>query len=339
MAYDRDSDGRDGIIRNPVISVVMAAYNGSKYIVRQMESIRSQSIKPDEVLICDDCSTDKTFDIAAHFINKHDLKTWRVYRNSANAGWKKNFFEASKMVSGDIIFFSDQDDVWHPTKIERMARLFIKYGMDALYSEKNVIDGYGNLNEARMEKIHFTNKVSKIKFSESFYAVKTLGCCECISKKILDKYHEINMPECGHDSQCGRIALLYGTLWHLDAPLIDYRIHSSNSSGISGEASFGHSTNHIRTADLVNTGRWIQRVLMDEGMPAKKRCKVVASLMAIRKRTEYLKADSKVPWIALLKYYKAFPDLTAVLGDFAYRHNINRRLGNMRWRVKKIVGR
>lgn len=339
MADGGNFDGRTTIGKKPVISVVMATYNGSKYIARQMESIRCQSVQPDEVLICDDCSTDQTFDIAQSFINEHGLTTWRARRNLANVGWKKNFFEASKTVSGDIIFFSDQDDVWVPTKIERMVKLFIERGMDGLCSEKNVIDEHGNLKEARMEKVHFTNKVSKINFSEGFYAMKTLGCCECVSRKVLDKYHEINMPECGHDSQCGRIALLYGTLWHLDAPLIDYRIHSSNSSGISGEASFGHSTNHARMEDLVNAGRWIQRILKDEGIPAERKHKIAVSLTAIRKRAEYLKSDCKIPWIMLLKYHKAYPNLTAVVGDFAYRHNINRCLGNMRWWIKKHVGR
>ena len=67
-----------------MISVVMATYNGEEFIEKQLESIRNQSLKPDEVIICDDCSTDSTERIIVDFIKKYNLLTWKYERNTEN---------------------------------------------------------------------------------------------------------------------------------------------------------------------------------------------------------------------------------------------------------------
>ena len=69
-----------------MITVLMATYNGEKFIEQQLYSIRSQTLPADRVIILDDCSTDKTFDIVNRFIQKYNLVAWEIYQNESNQG-------------------------------------------------------------------------------------------------------------------------------------------------------------------------------------------------------------------------------------------------------------
>lgn len=71
------------------ISIVISSYNGSSHIVEQLDSIRNQTRTPDEVLICDDRSTDSTPEIVDKYIKMHSLGNWRLIVNEENKGWKK----------------------------------------------------------------------------------------------------------------------------------------------------------------------------------------------------------------------------------------------------------
>ncbi len=103
------------------ISVVLASYNGAEFIIEQLDSIREQTMKPDEVIIADDFSTDGTFEICRKYIGDNNLKGWIVYRNSENMGVSQNFREALMKSTGDYIFTCDQDDIWIPDKISAMS--------------------------------------------------------------------------------------------------------------------------------------------------------------------------------------------------------------------------
>ena len=69
-----------------MISLIMATYNGEKYIVEQMESIRRQTLQPDEVIICDDHSTDKTLTLMQEYVKKYKLN-WSIILNEKNLGY------------------------------------------------------------------------------------------------------------------------------------------------------------------------------------------------------------------------------------------------------------
>lgn len=95
------------------ISVALATYNGEKYIEKQLDSIRNQTIKPDEVVIVDDKSSDRTVALINEFIAVNNLVNWKLFVNEKNVGYRKNFYNALKKVTGEVIFLSDQDDEWH----------------------------------------------------------------------------------------------------------------------------------------------------------------------------------------------------------------------------------
>lgn len=101
------------------ISVVMATYNGEKYIREQLDSILSQTYPVYEIVIQDDGSTDSTMEILREYAACHGFI--HVYQNDHNIGLFRNFKTATMRATGDFIALSDQDDVWYPQKLEKQV--------------------------------------------------------------------------------------------------------------------------------------------------------------------------------------------------------------------------
>lgn len=99
------------------ISVVMGTFNGASYINEQLESILRQTVRPREIIICDDGSTDNTVDVVAAITAGADVPV-TVHRNSRRLGFAENFLAACDHARGQYIAFSDQDDRWYPQKLE-----------------------------------------------------------------------------------------------------------------------------------------------------------------------------------------------------------------------------
>lgn len=105
------------------VSIAMATYNGESFLQEQLDSFLRQTRLPDELVVCDDCSVDSTMEILEAFRGKAPFDV-RIYRNKGNLGYKKNFEQAMAKADGDIVFLSDQDDVWLDHKIERVLGVF-----------------------------------------------------------------------------------------------------------------------------------------------------------------------------------------------------------------------
>ena len=106
------------------VSLVLATYNGEPYLEQQLESIRTQTRVPDEIIIGDDHSTDRTVLILEEYQKAHPELPIMIFRNGDNLGYRRNFRRLLRDCSGDVIFLCDQDDVWNPEKIEKMAGFF-----------------------------------------------------------------------------------------------------------------------------------------------------------------------------------------------------------------------
>ena len=107
------------------ISIAMATFNGSLYLEEQLESFLRQTRLPDELIICDDVSTDNTILIVKKFAEKAPF-TVKIYQNAINLGYSQNFSRALNLCSGDLVFLSDQDDFWLHDKIETVLKIFIE---------------------------------------------------------------------------------------------------------------------------------------------------------------------------------------------------------------------
>lgn len=101
------------------VAVVMCTYNGEQYLGAQLDSLLAQTYPIAEIIIQDDCSTDGTVALLRRYERQHD--NVHVYVNSKNKGFNLNFKTACMRATADLVAISDQDDVWHPDKIERQV--------------------------------------------------------------------------------------------------------------------------------------------------------------------------------------------------------------------------
>lgn len=104
-------------------SVALCTYNGEKYLEEQIDSILSQSQTVDEIIICDDKSTDSTYEIIKNYKKKYP-NLFSIYQNEKNLGYVSNFEKALALAKHDVVFLCDQDDIWYPEKVEKIINVF-----------------------------------------------------------------------------------------------------------------------------------------------------------------------------------------------------------------------
>lgn len=322
------------------VSVLMTTYNGEKYIYEQLESIRLQSRQADEVIICDDCSKDQTVDIIKEFIYKNRLMNWTLYQNKENKGWRRNFIEGLQYTSGDVIFFSDQDDIWLTHKIEKMAGIMEKSKqIHCLAGTLIRVNGEGKEFEKQKEYSDGQQEYSKkrFSFSKKFNTLILLGCVMCISRRLADMLIAIGEVNFGHDAQSCRLGeILDGTVL-VDFPVIQYRMHENNTSGVIMNASFGASNLDKRINDIKSNIQWLNKVLQyerEDGLEDQKLAIIENTIKMQEKRLKYLNKPNFFTYITLLKYISYYSGMSMYLGDWAYAHNMNKGLGNF---YRKVI--
>ena len=225
------------------ISVAMATYNGMSYIEEQLDSLRSQFQLPHEVVICDDASTDGTADFIDEYIEKHFLFGWKLYRNTENVGFKRNFLSAISKTDGDIIFLCDQDDIWYENKTEIMSRIMAENPhILSLSSSFDFIDEAGENLKIYEKKNTFNhglicgklneNSLTQISLKTVMHSNISAGCTTVIRKELKNIFCQSSNSILHHDWELNLVAASKDGLWFLDEKLIGYRIHSSNALGL-----------------------------------------------------------------------------------------------------------
>ncbi len=207
-----------------LVSVVVATYNGEKYLAEQLDSILNQSYPNMEVIAVDDCSTDNTLSILNNYAQKD--QRLKVYANEENLGYVKNFEKGFKKSKGYYIAPSDQDDVWKDNKIEMLMR-----GMDdceIVYCDSTFIDSSG-------QSLH--KKLSDIKTLLSFdnclaFAISNNppGHAMMIKRELIEQCYPFPtmIP---HDYWIGFLATCRQPIKFVDIPLVLYRQHTGNVFG------------------------------------------------------------------------------------------------------------
>jgi len=203
------------------ISVCIATYNGEKYIREQIDSILRQLSDEDEIIISDDNSTDKTIDV----IKRISDSRIKLFFNSEK-GYTSNFENALKKVRGDIIFLSDQDDIWVSDKVEvclkELESSYLVVSDCKIINSKNelISDSY-----YKLRNIKRTGLGNIVKFSY-------LGCCLVFRSDILKKALPFppNREYCTHDNWLFLVGSFLYKHKVLDDKLIYYRRHDGNVS-------------------------------------------------------------------------------------------------------------
>jgi len=204
------------------ISIAMATYNGARYLQAQLDSFVSQTRQPDELIVNDDCSTDNTLQILKNFAEIAPFKVI-IHSNDHNYGCCGNFNQALLKTTGDLVFLSDQDDVWFTKKIERMAALA---GED---TQALVVMNDAALTDADLVDTGLT-KLGQIRsagFKESSFV---MGCCAAVKRDLLDLCLPIPEGFPAHDNWLVDIANGMGRRSILPEVLQYYRRHGGNQS-------------------------------------------------------------------------------------------------------------
>ena len=122
------------------ISVAMCTYNGERFLREELESIAGQSRLPDELVICDDASTDATRAIIAEFAAAAPFPV-RLYENERTLGASKNFERAIGLCECGLIALCDQDDVWLPHKLAQLEAEFVRRpGIGLIFTDAELVD-------------------------------------------------------------------------------------------------------------------------------------------------------------------------------------------------------
>lgn len=123
------------------LSVALCTHNGARYLQQQLDSIAAQTLMPDEMVVCDDHSTDETLCIIEAFALTSPFPV-RLYVNDERLGPTQNFAKAISLCEGDVIALSDQDDVWRPGKLARlMSELASRPDVGLVFSDAEIVDG------------------------------------------------------------------------------------------------------------------------------------------------------------------------------------------------------
>jgi len=213
-----------------MISVCIATYNGSEYILDQIKSILDQLSLNDEIIISDDSSTDNTI-VKIRSINDNRI---RIIENQVFRNPVYNFENALKHSKGEYIFLSDQDDIWIEEKLSTMLQQ-LDLGFDLVLSDCKIV----NDNFDVLQSSYFKFNGSKKGLMKNLIKNSYMGCCMAFNRKVLNACLPFppNLPM--HDSFIGLIAELRFRVKFISIPLILHRKHSKNTSKTSvGKSSY-----------------------------------------------------------------------------------------------------
>lgn len=143
------------------ISVALSTCNGSGFLLEQLQSIASQTLLPDEMVICDDVSDDDTLDIVNEYASQTGFAV-RVVANEERLGPARNFEQAIAACAGDIILLADQDDVWRPHKVSFLVEALEQYP-NAVYafSDATMVDQEGSLlGQTLWESVNIRHRIA-----------------------------------------------------------------------------------------------------------------------------------------------------------------------------------
>lgn len=297
-------------------SVVISTYNGERYLIKQLESIRDQTRPVDEVLIADDCSTDRTPEIAKKFIQDNQLDGWRVEVNEHNKGWRRNFMEAMWRSNGDLVFPCDQDDIWRKDKVEKMARIMENNShINVLASNWRKFYPNGK-TEIGPEKND--GRVQQIELYNNYMLVRYPGCAYCVRRQVIDWskcYWEEGYP---HDALLYRLGLFSHSLYEIHDDLFSWRMHDDSAFALEAKdlKTIGEKKKWIATAKQMNDA--MIRFVEDHNF-----ANANESLNLLHHYTKWLQIRGDFyerrnffTGLRLMAYWKYYPRKRQYLGDW-----------------------
>ncbi len=219
-----------------LVSIVLATYNGEKYLREQLESLRRQTYRNIEIIATDDCSTDSTLSILREFsVQNTELVT--ILESKENVGFVKNFEKGIESAKGKYVALCDQDDIWEPTKIERQVA-----AMDgecvAVFSDLMLVDDHGmKMGKNMWNVLRFNQRERRLMKGAEAYKVLlkrnvVSGCTLLIKRELA--IMAMPFPDLAlfvHDQWLALFCIFFGKIKPISRPLVKYRQHASQQTG------------------------------------------------------------------------------------------------------------
>lgn len=218
------------------VDIVLASYNGEKFISEFIESLFQQTYQNWKLIVSDDGSQDKTVEVIDHYISLDGRIV--LVNQIPQKGVINNFNRALSFVESDYIMFADQDDVWLPSKLEESINYFKvvestegKHIPLLLFSDLILVDESLNLIAASFYKYRNLNPLNNTSFKYLLWCSSLYGCTVLFNRALLKIVKNIDDRVMMHDQIFGLFASLFGKVVFLDEPTVLYRQHDANVIG------------------------------------------------------------------------------------------------------------
>lgn len=218
------------------ISVAMCTFNGAPFVTAQLESIAAQTRRPDQLVICDDGSSDGTREIICNFAASSPFPT-HIVINQTNHGSTRNFEKAITLCQGTIVALADQDDLWYPHKLERLEPVFLQSSATvAAFSDADLIDGESRPLGGRLWET-FGFDAAEQRQCGNGHALDVFlrhpvvtGATAAFRRVLFDALTPIP-PNLIHDRWISFLLAICGRFEVIPEPLMAYRRHSRQQIG------------------------------------------------------------------------------------------------------------
>lgn len=235
-----------------MIDILMAVYNGEKYIEEQLDSIVYQTVSNWHLIILDDASTDDTAVLLRQYAARYPDRI-EVHRNTENSGSaQNNFFNLIKYSTHNYVMFSDHDDVWEQNKIEKTYRRMLEIAESScnpntpllVHTDLKVVDDklkVINNSLFKMQNLAY----SRDKLNNLLTQNIVTGCTMMVNRALLDMIDVIPKYAIMHDWWFALIACCFGKIGFVNDSTILYRQHSDNEVGAKKVRSLSYKSKKI----------------------------------------------------------------------------------------------
>ncbi len=304
------------------LSIALCTYNGEKYLPTQWESLLKQERLPDEVVVCDDGSTDNTRALLRQFAQEAPFRVV-VVENEVQLGYNKNFEKALSLCTGDLVFICDQDDFWLPDKLAVMVEYMAANPMvqvafcNAFEADENLtIQGEPFWNRVRLDAFQKERWKLGLSMEVLLDGNRMMGCATVIRQEFIAKLipFPTDIPGYIYDGWISLVGAAESAIQLVDRPLQLYRTHDNQQVGVRAEPVGPRISlrdrfvrdRSIKLEPLVKTRLQLQKIKehLSERMPAQ-----VEGMKQVERKLKHYTMRSTLPDNRLLRVWPVLSDL------------------------------
>ena len=229
-----------------MIDILLACFNGEKYITEQIDSILNQSYQNWNLIIRDDGSKDRTLEIVKEYIDMYPSKIHLIESTVPSGSAKMNFFQLMQVSTQSYVMFCDQDDIWFSDKVQITLEKMIQTEYEypdlpiLVHSDLEVVDEKGrkiadSLYHYQSIDVSYFNRIERMLVQNT-----VTGCTMMINRSMLNLVASMPSQAIMHDWWIALFAISHGHIEYINEPTIYYRQHERNEVGAKNTKSFSY---------------------------------------------------------------------------------------------------